>query len=78
MKDLPTITLPRQLNKIPRAELPFSDIEVASTTVGDAGADALAVNAGFGKSAPTAEKSSLLAFELAAQLRSRSCELGRL
>ena len=74
VNDLSTITSPHQLNKVRRAGLPFSTIGVMSTTVGDSGADFLAIRAGLGKRGPPTETASLLAAALWGQLRPKSCK----
>ena len=60
------------LNKVPMATLSFWIIKVMSTTVGETGADYLAVNAGFGQVVTRAAMASLLAVALLAQLRSKT------
>ena len=72
MKNLSSITLPDPLNKVPVATLAFWVIKIMSTTVGETGADYLAVNAGFGKGATSAAMASLLAIAVVAQLRSKT------
>ena len=72
MKNLSSITIPDPLNKVPLATLAFWVIKIMSTTVGETGADYLAVNAGFGKGAASAVMASLLVIALVAQLRSRT------
>ena len=59
------------LNKVPAVTLGFWLIKIMSTTVGETGADYLAVNAGLGKSATGAAMAALLALALFAQLRAR-------
>lgn len=59
------------VNKVPAAVLSFWLIKVLSTTVGETGADYLAVNAGLGASVTGCITATLLAIALAAQLRSR-------
>ena len=71
MKKLSSITKPHHLNKVPMATLAFWVIKIMSTTVGETGADYLAVNAGFGKGATSAATASLLAIAVVAQLRSK-------
>ena len=58
------------LNKVPEVTLGFWIIKIMSTTVGETGADYLAVNAGLGKGATGAAMATLLAIALAFQLRS--------
>ncbi|AJY03893.1 membrane protein [Burkholderia aenigmatica] len=48
------------LNKVPDVALSFWIIKVMSTTVGETGADFLAVNAGWGQGATRALMTSLL------------------
>lgn len=59
------------LNKVPEATLGFWIIKIMSTTVGETGADYLAVNAGLGKSVTSGTMAILLAVALFIQLRSR-------
>jgi uncharacterized membrane-anchored protein len=63
----------RLSNKIPDVTLSFWIIKVMSTTVGETGADFLAVNAGFGQGVTRAAMAALLAVALFAQLRTRRC-----
>lgn len=72
MKHLSSIDRPDPLNKVPLATLAFWVIKIMSTTVGETGADYLAVNAGFGKGVTSAAMASLLAIVVVAQLRSKS------
>ena len=60
MKNLSSIAVPDPLNKVPLATLAFWVIKIMSTTVGETGADYLAVNAGFGKGATSAAMAALL------------------
>ena len=60
------------LNKVPLATLAFWIIKIMSTTVGETGADYLAVNAGFGKGATSAAMASLLMIAVISQLRSKT------
>ena len=60
------------LNKVPMATLAFWVIKIMSTTVGEAGADHLAVNAGLGKGATSSAMASPLAIAVVAQLRSKT------
>ena len=60
------------LNKVPVATLAFWVIKIMATTVGETGADYLAVNAGFGKGATSAAMASLLAIAVISQLRSKT------
>jgi uncharacterized membrane-anchored protein len=59
------------LNKVPEVTLSFWVIKVMSTTVGESGADFLAVNAGFGQGITRAMMAALLAAALFMQLRTR-------
>jgi len=61
----------RWLNKVPDITLAFWTIKILSTTVGETGADFLAVNAGWGQGATRALMASLLAIALFLQLRTR-------
>src|SRR3979409_756811 len=61
------------LNKVPEVTLAFWVIKVMSTTVGETGADFLAVNAGFGQGVTRAAMASSLAVALFAQLGTRRC-----
>jgi uncharacterized membrane-anchored protein len=57
------------LNKVPEVALSFWVIKILSTTVGETGADFLAVNAGWGQGMTRAVMGALLAAALATQLR---------
>jgi uncharacterized membrane-anchored protein len=57
------------LNKVPEVTLSFWIIKIMSTTVGETGADFLAVNAGFGQGSTRAMMGALLAAALFMQLR---------
>jgi len=59
------------LNKVPEVTFSFWIIKIMSTTVGETGADFLAVNAGFGQGATRAMMGVLLAVALFMQLRTR-------
>ena len=59
------------LNKVPEVTLSFWIIKIMSTTVGETGADFLAVNAGFGQGVTRAMMGTLLAAALFMQLRTR-------
>jgi uncharacterized membrane-anchored protein len=61
----------RWLNKVPEVTLAFWLIKVLSTTVGETGADFLAVNAGWGQTATRVAMASLLGVALFIQLRTR-------
>jgi len=71
MNTLSTQSIPNWLNKVPQVTLGFWIIKIMSTTVGETGADYLAVNAGLGKAATGSAMAALLAIALFAQLRSR-------
>lgn len=59
------------LNKVPEVTLAFWIIKIMSTSVGETGADFLAVNAGWGQGATRAVMAALLAVALVAQMRTR-------
>lgn len=59
------------LNKVPTITLSFWIIKVMSTTVGETGADYLAVNAGWGQGMTRAVMGALLVAALLAQLHTR-------
>lgn len=59
------------LNKVPQVTLGFWIIKIISTTVGETGADFLAVNGGWGQGLTRAVMGSLLALALFFQVRSR-------
>lgn len=59
------------LNKVPEVTLSFWVIKIMSTTVGETGADFLAVNAGFGQGVTRAAMGTLLVIALFMQLRTR-------
>lgn len=62
-------------NKVPEVTLAFWAIKILSTTVGETGADFLAVNIGIGQTFTAMIMCALLAIVLIAQLRSRGCVL---
>lgn len=65
-----TSTLLRPLlNKVPEVTLAFWIIKIMSTTVGETGADFLAVNAGFGQGVTRGVMGTLLAIALFLQVR---------
>lgn len=64
-------TLGRLINKISEISLGFWIIKIMSTTVGETGADYLAVDAGFGAAKITTLMAILLAIALFAQVRSQ-------
>jgi len=59
------------LNKVPEVTLAFWAIKIMSTTVGETGADYLAVHVGLGTAVTGGMVAALLAAALVAQLRSR-------
>ncbi len=59
------------LNKVPEITLSFWTIKIMSTTVGETGADFLAVNAGWGQGMTRMVLAALLVAALFTQLRSR-------
>ena len=61
----------RMLNKVPQVTLTFWIIKIMSTTVGETGADYLAVHVGLGSAVIGAIVASLLLAALLVQLRSR-------
>ncbi|SAK56751.1 membrane protein [Caballeronia arationis] len=63
--------LTRAINKVPEVTLAFWIIKIMSTTVGETGADYLAVNVGLGAIVTDAITATLLIIALLAQLRSR-------
>jgi uncharacterized membrane-anchored protein len=71
MNALPAQSPSNWLNKVPEVTLSFWIIKIMSTTVGETGADFLAVNAGFGQGATRAMMGVLLAIALFLQLRTR-------
>src|SRR2546427_410938 len=73
MKDInhaPAST-PSWLNKVPEVTLSFWFIKIMSTTVGETGADFLAVNAGLGQGVTRGVMGTLLAIALFTQLRTQ-------
>jgi uncharacterized membrane-anchored protein len=64
--------LPLLLNKVPEVTAIFWVIKILSTTVGETGADYLAVHVGLGASATTVIMVGFLVAALALQLRARS------
>ena len=71
MNNLPTVRKSDWLNKVPEVTLSFWIIKIMSTTVGETGADFLAVNAGFGQGLTRTVMGALLAVALFTQLRTR-------
>lgn len=61
------------LAKIPEVTLAFWLIKIMSTTVGETGADFLAVNAGWGQGITRTVMAALLAAALITQVRARRC-----
>ena len=60
------------LNKVPEVTLSFWVIKIMSTTVGETGADYLAVDAGFGAGWTSLGMAALLAIALFCQMRTKS------
>ncbi len=71
MNQLPTPSSTHWLNKVPAIAVSFWIIKIMSTTVGETGADFLAVNAGFGQTITSTVMAALLAVALIVQLRTR-------
>ncbi|PLT18328.1 MULTISPECIES: hypothetical protein [Ralstonia] len=71
MNNLPTVRASDWLNKVPEVTLSFWIIKIMSTTVGETGADFLAINAGFGQGLTRTVMGALLAVALFTQLRTR-------
>ncbi len=71
MNILPTTRSSDWLNKVPDVTLSFWIIKIMSTTVGETGADFLAVNAGWGQGITRTVMAALLAAALFTQLRTR-------
>ena len=71
MNKLPTSSTTSWLNKVPEVALSFWIIKIMSTTVGETGADFLAVNAGLGQGVTRTVMATLLAAALFMQLRTR-------
>jgi len=71
MNTLTTPATSNWLNKVPEVTLSFWVIKIMSTTVGETGADFLAVNAGWGQGITRAVMGALLAAALFTQLRTR-------
>ena len=61
------------LNKVPEVTLGFWIIKIMSTTVGETGADYLAVDIGLGLALTSCATALLLAIALCTQLRAKSC-----
>ena len=71
MNTLTTSATSNWLNKVPEVTLSFWVIKIMSTTVGETGADFLAVNAGWGQGMTRAVMGALLAAALFTQLRTQ-------
>jgi uncharacterized membrane-anchored protein len=71
MNTLPMPTSANWLNKVPEVTISFWVIKIMSTTVGETGADFLAVNAGWGQGMTRAIMGALLAAALFTQLRTQ-------
>ncbi|MCZ4328475.1 hypothetical protein O4H32_00720 [Castellaniella denitrificans] len=71
MNQLPAGGSTGWLNKVPEVALSFWIIKIMSTTVGETGADFLAVNAGLGQGVTRTIMAALLAAALFMQLRTR-------
>ena len=71
MNKLPMSRSEGWLNKVPDITLSFWIIKIMSTTVGETGADFLAVNAGLGQGITRTVMAALLAAALFAQLHTR-------
>lgn len=69
--DATVITTPSWLNKVPEVTLSFWIIKIMCTTVGETGADFLAVNAGLGQNVTRVGMAVLLTTALFVQLRKR-------
>ena len=65
-------TAARWLNKVPEVTLSFWVIKIMSTTVGETGADYLAVDAGFGAGWTSLGMAALLAIALFCQMRTKA------
>lgn len=71
MRTLKTLSVADWRNKVPEVTLSFWIIKIMSTTVGETGADYLAVNAGLGQGVTRMVMAALLAVALFMQLRKR-------
>jgi len=71
MNETPPVRTIAWLNKVPEITLAFWVIKILSTTVGETGADFLAVNAGWGQGPTRGVMTALLVMALVAQLRMR-------
>ena len=66
-----TTATPYLLNRVPEITFAFWVIKIMTTTVGETGADYLAVNAGFGQAVTRTAMGALLALALLMQMRMR-------
>src|SRR5690349_18074526 len=73
MVNRPAASHTDMLNKVPAVTLAFWIIKIMSTTVGETGADYLAVHVGLGTVVTTAVMIVFLAGALLLQLRTRQC-----
>ena len=73
MNTLPTRKATGWLNKVPEVALSFWIIKIMSTTVGETGADFLAIDAGWGQGLTRTVMAALLASALIMQLRTHRC-----
>ena len=71
MNEVATKPLTTMLNKVPEVTLAFWVIKIMSTTVGETGADYLAVHVGLGTAVTGAVMATLLVISLIMQLRAR-------
>ena len=71
MNEINTYRVDGRLNKVPTVTLSFWIIKILSTTVGETGADFLAVDAGWGLGVTSTVMAVLLAIALYTQLRAR-------
>jgi len=71
MQDAADTSPAQMLNKVPEVTLIFWIIKIIATTVGETGADFLAVHVGFGKAVTGGVMAALLIAALLVQLRSR-------
>lgn len=71
MNKTSAIGSPRWLNKVPEVTLSFWIIKILSTTLGETGADFLAVDVGWGQGITSAIMGGLLTVALFTQLRTR-------
>ena len=71
MHTMPSAPASNWLNKVPEVTLAFWVIKIMSTTVGETGADFLAVNAGLGQGMTRGVMGALLAIALFIQLSTR-------